>query len=303
MKKAAFIAIAGAPNVGKSSLTNQLIGTKLSIVSPKVQTTRTTLKAIYTNNDTQLVFVDTPGIFMPKRVLEEAIVNTAWHGLEGIDIIMLVIDATKGINEDAKSIIDKFHKLKIKPILLVNKCDLITKEKQKRLFDEYSITNLFEKICLVSAKDKTGLKDLLNYLESKAPTHEWYFPEDQLTSESLRILSSEITREKLFIYLNDELPFNLTVETDSWEEQRNGDVKIHQSIYVSRNSHKQIILGNKGQMIKKIGSLARKDIEELAGTKIHLFLFVKIREDWLNDPARYKYLGMQFRHKKSTKSS
>ena len=298
MKKAAFVAVAGAPNVGKSTLVNNLVGTKLSIVSPKVQTTRTTLKAIYNNNNTQLIFVDTPGIFSPKRILEEAIVNTAWQGLEGIDIIIQVIDSTKGFNDEAENITNKLNKAGIKPILIINKCDLITKEKKARLIEEFKQKKLFSHIFAVSARTHLGIKELLDFLELSAPANEWYFPEDQLTTESLRTLSSELTREKLFIHLNDELPFNLTVETDSWEEQKDNSIKIHQSIYVTKNSHKQIILGNKGAMIKKIGSLARKDIEELSGNKIHLFLFVKVREEWLNDPKRYQYLNMAFKKRK-----
>jgi len=296
-KKSAFVAIIGAPNAGKSTLLNQIIGSKLSIVSPKVQTTRTTLKAIHTHENTQLVFIDTPGIFSPKRLLEESIVKTAWFGIQGIDIIMLVVDAVRGLCDDSRSILDKLKSNKIKPILLLNKADLLTAEKKKRLFEEYSSTGDFKSIFTISAVKNQGVENLVDFLITNSPESPWHFPEDQLTTESMRILASEITREKLFLNLNDELPYNLTVETESWEELKDSSVKIHQSIYVSRKTHKQIILGHKGQMIKKIGILARQDIEELIGTKIHLFLFVKIREDWVNDPERYRYLGMQFEKK------
>jgi GTP-binding protein Era len=293
MKKAAFVAICGAPNVGKSTILNQAVGTKLSIVSPKVQTTRTNLKAIYNQNDTQLVFIDTPGIFNPSKLLEEAIVKTAWSGLDGIDLVLLIIDAVRGITLEANNIIEKLKSNKIKPILLINKKDLVTADKLKRLIDEYALDTRFSKVLAVSALKNENIEELLAYLVKQAPVSEWYFPEDQLTTTPLRVIASEITREKLFLSLADELPYNLTVETESWLEQKNGSIKVNQVIFVSRASHKQIILGAKGQMIKKIGSLARQEIEHLVGQKIHLFLFVKVRDNWFSDPARYNYLEMQ----------
>jgi len=293
MKKAVFVAIAGSPNVGKSTLLNQIIGNKISIVSPKVQTTRTVLKGIYNDKETQIVFVDTPGIFAPKRVLEEAIVTTAWSGLQGIDLVLLVVDAVRGICMDTQHIIDKLKSQKVKPILLLNKKDLVTKEKLNRLINDYKETEQFKAILAVSAIKKEGIDELLAYLGDQAPEHEWYFPEDQLTTAPVRLLASEITREKLFLNLSDELPYNLTVETETWEEHKNGSVKINQSIFVARDTHKQIVLGSNGQMIKKIGMLARKDIEELLECKVHLFLFVKVRENWFTDPERYRYLEMQ----------
>lgn len=299
MTKAAFVAICGSPNVGKSTLLNKIIGTKLSIVSPKVQTTRTNLKGIYNKDDTQIVFVDTPGIFAPKRTLEEAIVKTAWSGLEGIDIILLVVDAVRGVCQDSQNIIDKLALHKIKPILLLNKKDLVTKEKLNRLLDEYKSRGQFKAILSVSAKKELSIDELLSHLTSQAPESPWFFPEDQLTTSPLRLLASEITREKLFLNLADELPYNLTVETESWEEHKNGSIKINQSIFVSKTTHKQMVLGANGQMIKTVGMLARKDIEELTGCKIHLFLFVKIRENWFSDPSRYSYLGMEKPNKKS----
>ena len=292
MSKAAFVAIVGAPNVGKSTLLNQLVGSKLAIVSPKVQTTRTTLKAIYVKDNAQLVFVDTPGIFSPKRKLEESIVRTAFAGMDGIDMILLVVDAVKNICDDTKLVLKKLQKDKIKPILLINKADIVTQEKLTRRIEEYKQLSDFDQIIAVSALRNQGVEKLIEALIDKAPEAEWFFPEDQLTTAPMKILASEITREKLFLNLHDELPYNLTVETDSWEEQKNGSIKIHQSIYVNRDTHKQIILGSSGKMIKKIGMLARKDIEDMAGCIVHLFLFVKIRENWTNDPERYKYLGM-----------
>lgn len=294
MKKAAFVAIAGAPNVGKSTLLNQLVGSKLAIVSPKVQTTRTTLKAIYNKDDTQLVFVDTPGIFEAKRSLEKAIVKTALSGLQGIDIVLVVADATRTICDDTTLVINTLKANKITPVLLLNKTDLVTNEKLKRLIEEHKNSGNFKEIITASALKNDNIEQLVNYLIGEAPESEWYFPEDQLTTAPMRVLASEITREKLFLNLNDELPYNLTVETESWEEQPNKSIKIHQSIYVARSTHKQIILGHQGQMIKKIGMLARQDIEKMTECKVHLFLFVKIREDWVNDPERYRYMDMQF---------
>ena len=301
MNKAAFVAIAGAPNVGKSTFLNEAVGSKISIVSPKVQTTRTTLKGIYNLDETQLVFVDTPGIFVPKRTLEEAIVNTAWMGIQGIDLLLLVVDAVRGICDDTQHIIDRLKDLKVKPILLINKKDLVTKEKLKRLIEEYQQLDFFKDILAISALRNDGVKELLAHLSNEAPVHEWYFPEDQLTTSSARLLASEITREKLFLNLSDELPYNLTVETETWEEKKDGSIKINQVIFVARSTHKQIILGSSGNMIKKVGILAREEIEKLLECKIHLFLFVKVREDWFNDPERYKYLEMQAPNKKKKK--
>ncbi len=301
MQKAAFIAICGSPNVGKSTILNQIIGTKLSIVSPKVQTTRTTLKAIYNQGDSQLVFVDTPGIFTPTKKLETAIVKTAWSGLDGIDMVLLVIDAVRGICSDTDKIISEFIKLKIKPILLINKKDMVTTEKLNRLTKQYSNSKNFEKVLTVSALKNDGINHLLQYLISKSPNSKWYFPKEQMTTSPLRVVASEITREKLFLNLSDELPYNLTVETESWEKQKDGSIKVNQVIFVTKNSHKQIVLGCKGQMIKKIGILAREEIGQLADCKIHLFLFVKVRDNWFSDPERYKYLEMQQPEKKKNK--
>lgn len=301
MQKAAFIAICGSPNVGKSTILNQIIGTKLSIVSPKVQTTRTTLKAIYNQGENQLVFVDTPGIFNPTKELETAIVKTAWSGLDGIDMVLLVIDAVRGICSDTDQIINKFIALKIKPILLINKRDMVTTEKLNRLTEQYNNSGDFEKVLTISALKNDGINHLLEYLISKSPHSKWYFPQEQMTTAPLRVIASEITREKLFLNLSDELPYNLTVETESWEKQKDGSVKVNQVIFVSKNSHKQIVLGNKGQMIKKIGMLAREEIGQLAECNIHLFLFVKVRENWFSDPERYKYLEMQQPEKKKKK--
>ena len=300
-KKAAFVAICGSPNVGKSTLLNKLIGTKLAIVSPKVQTTRTILNGIYNHGDTQIVFVDTPGIFAPKRSLEEAIVKTAWTGLKGIDLVIVVTDVLKGICLNTQHIIDQLKTQKVKPILLLNKKDLVTAEKLSRIVKEYEDLKDFREILTISALQEKGIKELLDYLTTQAPEHEWYFPEDQLTTSPLRVLASEITREKLFLNLSDELPYNLTVETETWEAQKDGSIKVNQLIFVAKDTHKQILLGTKGQMIKKIGMIARQEIGELTGCKIHLFLFVKVRENWFTDPERYNYLGMQQPEKKKKK--
>jgi len=291
MTKASFIAISGSPNVGKSTLLNKIIGDKISIVSPKVQTTRSTLNGIYNQDDTQLVFVDTPGIFTPTRPLEEAIVNAAWTGLQGLDMILLVIDSVRGICADTQNIIDAIHPENL--ILILNKKDLVTTEKLNRLITALEAIGKFKKIFSISAIKNEGVKGFLDYLIKNSPESPWYYPEDQITTSPVRLLASEVTREKLFLALSDELPYHLTVETESWEEKKDGSVKINQSIFVSRDGHKQIVLGSNGQMIKKIGTLARLEIEKLLDCKVHLFLFVKVRENWFTDPERYKYLGMQ----------
>jgi GTPase len=291
MTKASFIAISGSPNVGKSTLLNKIIGDKISIVSPKVQTTRSTLNGIYNQDDTQLVFVDTPGIFTPTRPLEEAIVNAAWTGLQGLDMILLVIDSVRGICADTQNIIDAIHPENL--ILILNKKDLVTTEKLNRLITALEAMGKFKKIFSISAIKNEGVKGFLDYLIKNSPASPWYYPEDQITTSPVRLLASEVTREKLFLALSDELPYHLTVETESWEEKKDGSVKINQSIFVSRDGHKQIVLGSNGQMIKKIGTLARLEIEKLLDCKVHLFLFVKVRENWFTDPERYKYLGMQ----------
>ena len=291
MTKASFIAISGSPNVGKSTLLNKIIGDKISIVSPKVQTTRSTLNGIYNQGDTQLVFVDTPGIFTPTRPLEEAIVNAAWTGIQGLDMTLLVIDSVRGICADTQHIIDTVRPENL--ILVLNKRDLVTTEKLNRLITALEAIGKFKKIFPISAIKNDGVKEFVDYLIKESPESPWYYPEDQITTSPVRLLSSEVTREKLFLALSDELPYHLTVETESWEEKRDGSVKINQSIFVSRDGHKQIILGSNGQMIKKIGTLARLEIEKLLDCKVHLFLFVKVRENWFTDPERYKYLGMQ----------
>ncbi len=286
-RKSSVISIIGKPNAGKSTLLNYLVGQKISIVTPKVQTTRTMIKGIVTEGDTQFVFIDTPGIFEAKKNLEKAMVRCAWSSVIGADMVMLMIDSRYSLDDQHIKIIERLRENGANLIILLNKID-IAKNKAGELKGE--IKNLAKdiKIFEISAISGDGVsKDnnssLMEYLVMTSPKREWFYEEDDITTIPMRFLASEITREQLFLNLDDELPYNLTVDTETWEEFSNGSVKIRQVITVSRDSHKSIVLGKGGAMIKKIGEIARKNIRESLGMDIHLFLFVKVRENWDRD--------------------
>ena len=289
-QKCSFIALLGTPNAGKSTLTNFLVGEKVSIVSPKVQTTRNAIKGIMVEGDTQLVFIDTPGLFLPskERLLERLIVKSAWQAIREADVCCLLVDATKGFAVNIKKILEDLDKHKIKPIIVINKVDLVQKETLLVMMSKFIELGL-DKIFVISALSGDGVSDLKKYLLSIAQTGPWQFNPDDISDAPLKFLASEITREKLFLKLYQDLPYSLCVKTDSWENLNNGDVKIHQTIYVLKESQKMIVVGKKGSLLKEIGSEARADIAKLVGAKVHLFLFVKVKDDWMNDGENYNY--------------
>ena len=289
-----FVALVGAPNAGKSTLLNQMVGTKVSIVSPKVQTTRTRVLGICIENQSQIAFIDTPGIFAPKRRLDRAMVAAAWGGANDADEIVLLIDAAKGITADAEEIIRTLKETKRTAILALNKVDQVKKPVLLELAAKLDQEGVFSDVFMISALEGTGVGDLLKFLAQKVPEGPWHYPEDQVSDLPERMLAAEITREKVFLLLKQELPYRITVETEKWEERKDGSVKIDQIIYVQKDGHKRIVLGKGGQQIKKIGELARRELEEILDCKVHLFLFVKVRDSWEDDPARYRHWGLDF---------
>jgi GTP-binding protein Era len=294
MTKAAFITIIGAPNAGKSTLLNALVQAKVSIISPKVQTTRFRLRGIRTIDETQLVFIDTPGIFTPKKRLDKAMVQAAWSGVEDADQILLLVDVAGGVTEEVQRIVKGLEAVKRPVVLVLNKIDKISKDKLFVLTQELSAMRDFAKVFMVSALKKDGVADLEAYLVANAPESIWFYPEDQLTDIHERLFAAEITREKLFRQLHQELPYSLVVETESWEYSKKGGIKIHQVIYVEREAHKKMILGKGGAKIKSISERARKELSTLLGEEVHLFLFVKVREKWKENPELYRMMGLEF---------
>ncbi len=289
-----FVALIGAPNAGKSTITNNFVGSKVSIVSPKVQTTRTLVKGIGIYDNTQIIFVDTPGIFKPKRRLDRAMVGSAWDGALDADIVVLVVDAKRGFDDETRSIIAKLNKRKIEALLVLNKIDLVQKDKLLGLSQALNQEGHFKETFFVSAETGQCIDDFYKYLAEHLPESPWYYPEDQISDMPLKLLAAEIVREKLFLYLHQELPYVLTVEPELWERREDGSVRAEITIYVERDNQKVIILGKGGQMIKRIGQAARKEIEELLEERVHLFLFVKVRENWQEDPARYNAWNLTF---------
>lgn len=290
-----FVALLGAPNAGKSTLTNNFVGSKVSIVSPKAQTTRTTVKGIGIWGNTQIIFLDTPGIFKPKRRLDRAMVASAWGGVGDADITALVVDAKRGFDDETQAIIAKLKENKIPAVLVLNKTDLVSGETLLQLCaalnDAYAFTETF----MVSALNGKGVDDFYDYLAAHLPESPWYYPEEQMSDLPLKLLAAEIVREKLFLYLRQEVPYALTVEPELWERRADNSVRAEMTIYVERDSQKQIVLGRGGAMIKKIGQAARRELEELLEDRIHLFLFVKVRENWGDDPARYADWNLDYR--------
>jgi len=293
-KRAGFILIVGAPNVGKSTLINRLVGTKVSIVSPKVQTTRTRVLGIRMEGAVQVVFVDTPGIFAPRRRLDRAMVSAAWSGAEDADEILLLVDCVRGIDGDTRSILERLKENRRKAYLALNKIDLVKKPKLLELSQSLNELDLFDETFMISAETGDGVDELIGVLASRLPEGEWLFPEDQLSDMPSRLLAAEITREKLYLQLRQELPYAATVETDKWTNQDDGSVRIEQTIYVERPTQKAIVLGKSGKRIKTLGAAARQELEEIFETRVHLFLFVKVRGKWGDDPERYRDWGLDF---------
>lgn len=289
-----FVALIGAPNAGKSTITNNFVGSKVSIVSPKVQTTRTLVKGIGIYENTQIIFIDTPGIFKPKRRLDRAMVGSAWNGVEDADIIVLVVDAKRGFDDETQSIVAKLKKRKLEAILVLNKVDLVQKDKLLELSAIINREFSFKETFFVSATTGQHIDDFYQYLASHLPESPWYYPEEQMSDMPLKMLASEIVREKLFLYLHQELPYALTVEPEMWERREDNSIRAEITIYVERDSQKIIVLGKGGSMIKKIGQAARKEIEDLLEERVHLFLFVKVRENWQEDAGRYAAWGLNF---------
>lgn len=289
-----FVALVGAPNAGKSTLLNALIGSKVSIVSPKVQTTRTRVRGIAMHGNSQIIFVDTPGIFVPKRRLDRAMVAAAWSGAGDADLVALLIDAKKGIDDEATSIIDKFPSIRGKKSLVVNKVDLVPRDSLLPLVAAADKLATWERIFMVAALNGDGVQDVLDYFAGAVPPGPFHYPPDEITDVPMRQMAAEITREKVFLKLHQELPYQSTVETDSWKDLKNGSVRIEQTLFVERESQRKIVLGEGGQKIKSISMDARKEIEAAIDRKVHLFLHVKVREDWENDPERYRAAGLDF---------
>ncbi|WP_417685855.1 GTPase Era [Roseibium sp.] len=292
--RAGFIALIGAPNAGKSTLVNQLVGTKVSIVTHKVQTTRAIVRGVAMHGKAQLVFVDTPGIFPPKRRLDRAMVDTAWGGARDADVIALLIDARKGIDEEAEKIMERLKDIKTPKVLILNKIDVAKREKLLDLAQKANEIMTFDETFMISALTGSGTNTILDYFASKVPEGPWLYPEDQPSDLPLRILAAEITREKLFERLHQELPYISTVETEQWQTRKDGSARIEQTIYVERDSQKSIVLGKRGQTIKAISQAAREELSEIIEAPVHLFLFVKVRENWADDPERYREMGLEF---------
>ena len=292
--RAGFVAVIGAPNAGKSTLINALVGSKVAIVTPKVQTTRTLLRGIAMEGEAQLVFIDTPGIFAPRRRLDRAMVTTAWGGAHDADIVAVLIDAKKGLDDDAEAMLKKLEEVRQPKVLILNKVDLVEKEKLLALTQAASGRGAFEAVFMISALSGDGVADVRQWLAAHVPEGPWHYPEDEVSDAPLRQLAAEITREKLYLKLHQELPYQSTVETETWTEKKDGSVRIEQTIYVERESQRKIVLGKGGQSIKAIGEAARRELAGIIEKPVHLFLFVKVREGWGDDPERYRQMGLEF---------
>lgn len=289
-----FVALIGAPNAGKSTLINRLVGTKVSIVSHKVQTTRSIVRGIAIFERSQVIFVDTPGIFSPKRRLDRAMVDTAWGGARDADQVALLVDSAKGLDAEARAILERLADVRQPKILLLNKIDTVNREVLLALTEEANRLVPFERTFMISALSGDGLKDLVAHLTTAVAPGPFLYPEDDVSDVPLRQLAAEVTREKLFERLHQELPYASTVETESWKEQRDGSIRVEQVIFVERESQKKIVIGKGGATIKAISMAARKEIGEIAEHPVHLFLFVKVRGNWGDDPERYREMGIEF---------
>jgi GTP-binding protein Era len=289
-----FIALVGAPNAGKSTLLNALVGTKVSIVTHKAQTTRAQIRGVVTEGLSQIVFIDTPGIFAPKRRLDRAMVEAAWTGAGDADFVALIIDAERGVTAEVEALLKGLEDLRNPRVLVLNKIDLIPHEKLLGLSADLNARLKFEATFMISALRSHGVKDFLDWAEQRVPLGPWHFPEDQLTDLTLAITAAEVTREKLFLRIHDEIPYNATVETEKFTIQKDGSYRIDQVVYVTRDTHKKIVLGAGGQTIKAIGADSRRELMEIFETPVHLFLFVKVREKWSEDPERYREMGLEW---------
>ena len=289
-----FVAVLGAPNVGKSTLINQIVGAKVSIVSPKVQTTRTRVLGIHIEGTSQIVFIDTPGIFQPRRRLDRAMVAAAWGGAEDADSVLLLVDAAKGLDANTRAIVERLKTAGRPAVLVLNKVDLAKKPALLALASELNASGAFTDTFMVSALTGDGVGDLVAHLAGRMAEGPWHFPEDQISDMPQRLLAAEITREQLYRQLHEELPYAATVETESWEERRDGSVKIDQVVFVERESQRAIVLGKGGRRIRALGEAARIELAAIFERRVHLFLFVKVRESWGDDPERYRDWGLDF---------
>ena len=295
--RAGFVALIGEPNAGKSTLLNRMVGAKVSIVTHKVQTTRARIRGVCMAGPAQIVFVDTPGIFRPRRRLDRAMVSAAWGGAADADIVVLLIEAHRGLTEGAKAIIEALKERQgNQPVALaINKIDKVKAERLLELAQTANEAYPFVKTFMVSAEKGYGIDDLRNWLGAELPAGPWYYPEDQIADLPMRMIAAEITREKLTLRLHEELPYQLTVETENWEERPDGSARIDQVIYVSRDGHKGIVLGKGGETIKAISTAARQEMVEFMGRPVHLFLQVKVRENWQEEAERYTEMGLDFK--------
>lgn len=289
-----FVAIVGAPNAGKSTLLNALVGTKVSIVTHKAQTTRAQIRGVVTEGEGQIVFIDTPGIFAPKRRLDRAMVEAAWSGAGDADFVAFILDAEKGVTPEIEALLEGLEKIPHPKVLILNKVDLLKREKLLALSEALNARLKFEATFMISALQGDGVRDFLDWTLKRIPLGPWHFPEDQLTDLTLALTAAEVTREKLFLRIHDEIPYNATVETEKFTVQKDGSYRIDQVIYVTRETHKKIVLGAGGQTIKAIGADARKELMEMYEVPVHLFLFVKVREKWGEDPERYREMGLEW---------
>lgn len=289
-----FVALIGAPNVGKSTLVNALVGAKVTIVSRKVQTTRALIRGIVIENNAQIILVDTPGIFLPKRRLDRAMVSTAWSGAHDADLVCVLLDAKAGIDEEAEAILAKAASVNHEKILVINKVDLVQREKLLALAQAANERMKFARTFMVAAISGDGVDDIRTTLSEMVPPGPFLYPEDQMSDAPMRHLAAEITREKIYQKLHQELPYQSTVETDKWEERKDKSVRIEQTIFVERESQRKIVLGKGGATIKSIGADSRRELTEILGVPVHLFLFVKVRENWGDDPDRYREMGLDF---------
>lgn len=296
MTRAGFVALIGEPNAGKSTLLNHMVGAKVSIVTHKVQTTRTRIRGVAMHGDAQIIFVDTPGLFRPRRRLDRAMVAAAWGGAADADIVVLLIEAHRGLTPGVEAIIESLQERAEgrRIVLAINKIDRVEAPQLLGLTQSMNDRFSFERTFLISASKGHGIDHLRDWLAAELPEGPWLYPEDQIADLPERMIAAEITREKLTLRLHQELPYQLTVETEAWEDRKDGSTRIDQVIYVARDGHKGIVLGRKGETAKAVGQAARAELEEFLGRRVHLFLEVKVRPGWLDEQERYRQIGLDW---------